>query len=147
MFSLKIIRDRAKSVEAEADALVEKHGAGAWEASRHMERQANTVSAALFWRAVGKTLSRRRSAEGMDILLPTRAHNCLSCLAERLSGARESQAPPLPAACIPCLAQRLSGRSSRPILEAQEPEVSLACTPAHHEGSFQDGERQAPFAE
>ncbi len=147
MLSRKFLPDRAKSIEAEADALVEAHGAHAREASHHMERQANDLGAALFWRSVKRALSRRQIAKETDILPPARAHNCLTCLAERFSGTHESGAPALPAACLSCVAQRLSGGSRRRITDAREPQVLLAGAPAQHDGSLPNHERQAASAQ
>jgi hypothetical protein len=125
MLSLKIFRDRDKTIEAEADALAEKHGLGAGLAARNMERQANNLSAALFWRAVGKALSRRKIEEAVDVLPPTRTHNCLTCLAERFSGTHESETS-LPAACIACVAGRLRGGSHGRIPAGRAPTPVLS---------------------
>jgi hypothetical protein len=72
------VRQRAKWIETEADALIERHGGDAYSVACRMERQANNLSATLFWRAIKDVIASRRPADGVDILSPLRSNNCIS---------------------------------------------------------------------
>ena len=112
------VRQRAKWIETEADALIEKHGDEAYRVAREMERQANNLSAALFWHAIKKVVQSRPAGSGVDLLPPVRAGNCISCLVEKFSGMHESGGPPNLQACGSCLMRQL--RRSSHELEGDE---------------------------
>jgi len=104
------VRQRAKWIEAEADALVGEHGKDAYNVACDMERQANDLSAKLSWRAIKKVVLSRLPGDGVDLLPLARANNCISCLVQKISGTHDS-GPPNLNACIACVAQRIGGRS------------------------------------
>ena len=52
MVSLKRRRERELLVQAEADALIQELGPGAYAAARSIEREANSFSAMLYWHSV-----------------------------------------------------------------------------------------------
>ena len=109
---LNTMRERAKSVIADAESLVEKHGEAAYEISREFERNANGLGDAFYWRAVGKVVT-TRIRSGVDLLPPTQADNCATCLVERIAGTHDGDGPPVPLACVSCAGQAVGRRLER----------------------------------
>ncbi len=123
------VRQRAKWIEAEAAALVRKHGRDAYTVACDMEQQANTLSAILSWHAIKKVILSRPPADGIDLLPPVRASNCISCLVQKISATHEG-GPPNLYACIACVAQRIGGGSLKLNLKPDVPSKRAVC-PAH----------------
>ena len=67
---LRIFRDRAKLIKDEADAMIDMHGEDAYYAACDMERQANSLSESLYWRAVRNEVSRQTKVKDGVTLLP-----------------------------------------------------------------------------
>ena len=104
------LRDRARAIESEAGALIEKYAHGAHDVARDMERQANDLGTTIFWHAVRKViLARNKSEVRAEVLPPMRTGNCISCLVEKFSGTNGGG--PHLRDCASCLTQRIRGSS------------------------------------
>ena len=104
------VRGRAKAIIVEAETLVAKHGRAADEIVREFERNANSLGASFYWRAVKKVVSTRVRSD-VDLLPPMKANNCTTCLVEVIAGTHEAQGLPLPLACGHCVGQLISHSS------------------------------------
>ncbi len=102
------IRQRAKWIESQADALIGEHGKNAYTVACYMERQANSLSTKIFWQAIKKVVVARPLEDEIELLPPPKqANNCISCLVEKISGTHESGGPPTLRACASCLTRRI----------------------------------------
>jgi hypothetical protein len=136
MHWIRTFRERAKWIKVDARMLAGKHGEGAYDVAREMERQANSLSAFLYWRAVGKALSGTvRSEDGVDNLAPAHGNNCISCLVDRIAGTHDNEGPHMPFACISCVAHRLGVGADRLSVEAEDDRdgIPADCAPAIRE--------------
>ncbi len=110
---LKNVRERAKSIVAEADSLIETHGKTAFVIARDFERHANSLGGALYWHAVRKVVSTRIASE-VDLLPPEQSSNCVACLVERISMTEDGGSNAMPLACVSCLAKGLGRALQNP---------------------------------
>ncbi len=110
---LKNVRERAKSIIADADGLIEANGKTAGEIARDFERHANSLGAALYWGAVRKVVSARIKSN-TDVLPPERPDNCVACLVKRISMTREGDSHAIPSGCVSCLAKGLGRALQNP---------------------------------
>lgn len=140
------ISERAKAIIFEAEALVEQHGKDAYGIAHDFERNANSLGAAFYWRAVGKVVS-ARIEKRVDLLPPTRrVGNCTACLVERISGTLESEGLPAPLACVSCIAERFGRRLGRQQELSREGGNCTTCLVERAAGTYEGGGLPVPLA-
>ena len=74
------IRQRAKWIESQADALIGEHGKNAYTVACYMERQANSLSTKIFWQAIKKVVVARAPGRRNRALAATKAGEQLHLL-------------------------------------------------------------------
>ena len=142
---LRTMRERAKSIIADAEFLVANHGKAADDIAGEFQRNANGLGATFYWRAVRKVVS-ARIGTAVDLLPPAQANNCTACLAERIAGTYDGEGPPLPLACVSCVGQSLGRGLGRQQGLSRDMGNCTTCFVERAAGTHESGGLPVPLA-